>query len=156
MADMLVKLFALPDRDDVLPQVAAMGVTIRRPMAYERQTLIQWVSKHFNDLWAQECAGAFGRQPVGCHIAVQADTLAGFCCVNCTYQNFAGPIGVLPRSRSRGIGRALLWSALNDLIHQGYAYAVIGDAGEPAFFEKTVGAIEIIGSKPGSYPPRLK
>lgn len=155
MADMLVKLYALPATDPAPGQLEDQAVVVRRPMVYERQTLIQWVSKHFNTLWAQECASAFGGQPVGCHIAVQAGAIVGFCCVNCTFKNFAGPIGVLQHLRGRGVGRALLRSALNDLQQQGYAYAIIGDAGEPGFFEKAAGAVEIAGSKPGPYPPKL-
>jgi hypothetical protein len=39
---------------------------------------------------------------------------------------------------------------------KGYGYAVVGDAGATAFFEKTVGAVEIPGSTPGVYGTQIK
>jgi hypothetical protein len=38
----------------------------------------------------------------------------------------------------------------------GYAYAIVGGAGESRFYAETVGAIEIPGSTPGIYRDRLK
>lgn len=155
MADMLVKLYALPATDHDIDPLDGMGITVRRPMVYERQALVKWVSNSFNSQWSQECAFAFSNHPIGCYIALHDGALIGFCCVNCTFKNFVGPIGVVKQQRRRGVGRSLLWSALYDLRLQGYAYAIIGDAGEPGFFEKAVGAVEITDSKPGPYPPKL-
>ena len=38
----------------------------------------------------------------------------------------------------------------------GYAYAIIGNAGTLAFYTKTAGAIPIEGSEPGVYRGRLQ
>jgi hypothetical protein len=38
----------------------------------------------------------------------------------------------------------------------GYAYAVIGDVGPSAFYERTVGATAIPNSEPGIYAGLLK
>lgn len=157
MVDMLVRLYALPDGDEALARLSARDVTVRRPMSYERHVVVRWIDAHFNPLWASECETAFSRHPFDCHIAVQADRLIGFCCVNCTFPNFLGPIGVLDSVRGSGVGGALLLTALHDLKNRGgYAYAIVGDAGQPGFFEKVAGAVQIDGSAPGAYPPRLK
>jgi len=156
MTDMLVKLYALPLMDQGLSGLGARGVRIRRSMVYESPEVVRWVSQTFNDLWAAECDAAFGRHPVGCHIAVKDRAVVGFCCVDCTFRNFVGPIGVSRDLQGLGVGCSLLLAALSDLKHAGYAYAVIGDVGEPAFFEKAIGAVQIADSTPGPYPPRLK
>jgi hypothetical protein len=49
----------------------------------------------------------------------------------------------------------MLLSALNELFLSGYAYAIVGDTGQPAFFKAAVGAIEISDSSPGPYPVRI-
>jgi len=156
MTDMLVKLYELPEFDIRLSRLEEAGIIIRRPMAYERHQVIRWVADHFNDLWASECAVAFGHAPADCHIAVRSDRIVGFCCVNCTFRNFLGPVGVAADSRGAGVGGSLVWAALNGLRHEGFAYAVIGDAGEPDFFKKACGAVEIAGSTPGPYPGRVR
>jgi len=38
----------------------------------------------------------------------------------------------------------------------GYAYAIIGDVGPSAFYERTVGAIQIPDSAPGIYAGLLQ
>ncbi len=156
MTDMLVKLYALPDVDPNFPFLKKMGIMIRRPMAYERRLVVAWVKDNFNMLWAAECETAFSRHPFDCYIAVESDVVIGFCCVNCTFPNFLGPIGVHEKYRSTRVGSALLLSALYDLkFRGGYAYAIIGDAGQPDFFKKVAGATEIADSTPGPYPNRL-
>ena len=153
--DMLVKLYDLPDREAFVQQVRRQQIVIRRPMAYERRTVCDWVRLHYNPLWAEECAVAFGHQPIGCYIAVKEDILCGFCCLNVTYRNFIGPIGVMPRFQLKGVGRSLLLTAAGEMHRAGFAYAVIGDAGEPDFFKRAAKAVEIPDPNPGSYPPKL-
>ena len=60
-----------------------------------------------------------------------------------------------PERRQRGIGRALLLSALHAMRAEGYAYGIIGWASSVDFYRRAVGAIEIAGSEPGIYPPVL-
>ena len=153
--DMLFKLYRLPSLEASLRRSEASGIGIRRAMAYERGRVIQWVEQTFGHLWSSECAVAFARQPIGCHIAVQSQALCGFCCIESTYRNFLGPVGVEKQARGKGVGGALVLFALNELRHCGYAYAVVGDVGEPQFFKHVAGAVEIPGSSPGAYPEKL-
>ena len=80
----------------------------------------------------------------------------GFACFDATCRGFFGPIGVADEARRRGVGRALLLATLHAMSAAGYAYAIIGGAGEPLFFAKTVGAVEIPDSTPGIYRDRLR
>ena len=57
-----------------------------------------------------------------------------------------------PAHRGRGLGTALLLASLWGLADLGYAYGIIGAAGPVEFYHKTVGAIVIPDSEPGTYP----
>ena len=154
MHDMLVRLYAIPGVDDPLAACAALGVTIRRALAPERLAVVDWVRVHFASS-AAEIETAFAQVPVTCFIAVRDETMLGFACYDVTCRNFFGPEGVAAGERGRGIGRALLLSALHAQRAEGYAYAIIGGVGPAGFYEKTVGAIAIPGSTPGIYTGML-
>jgi len=152
LADLLVKLYALP-----APEAAtAAPATVRRAMAFEKHIVLAWVRAHFGDAWASECDAAFGNRPISCLLAVEDGAMVGFACHDATCRGFFGPVGVAESARRRGIGRALLLSTLHAMAAAGHAYAIVGGVGDPAFYVKTVGAIEIPGSTPGIYRDRLK
>jgi ribosomal protein S18 acetylase RimI-like enzyme len=152
MPDMLVKLYELPPLEPVLSQQRAVGVDIRRALAAEKQLVVDWVERTFNNThWTSECEVAFSRQPVSCFIAVEKEEVVGFACHDTTYKNFFGPTGVDESQRGRGLGKALLLACLHAMAAQGYGYAIIGGVGPAEFYAKTVGAVEIEGSTPGIY-----
>ena len=151
MADMLVKLYDLPQEAALLPR----GIQVRRALGPERHQVIDWVAQVFSRGWAEECALAYGRQPIACFIAHANRQLAGFCVYDATARGMAGPIGVRDRFQGQGVGRHLILTALRDMAARGYAYAVVGWAGPESFFVRTVGAIHIPGSGPGIYRDQL-
>ena len=155
MQDMLVRLYAIPGAEEALADCAKRGVTIRRALSPERAVLVDWVRAHFASS-AAEVETAFGQVPVTCFIALRNDAIVGFACYDVTCRNFFGPEGVVDNERGRGIGRALLLSALHAQRGRGYAYAIIGGVGPATFYEKVVGAIPIPGSTPGVYAGLLK
>lgn len=150
-ADMLVKLYALEADPELDRRMQAGGVTIRRALVPELQEICAWIEPRFGAGWAAEATAAIMRQPVTCWIAHEGETLLGFACHEATMKGFFGPTGVDEAARGRGIGHALLVRTLLDMRDQGYAYAIIGGAGPMAFYEKSVGAIEIPDSSPGIY-----
>lgn len=155
---MLVKLYELPDETEWKQRQALQDTEIRRAMAYEKEDVVNWVGRAFGHSapsWKSECDVAFAHTPIGCHIAVCNSVIVGFVCHDIAAKNFLGPIGVGEEMRGTGIGQLLLVTALCAMRAQGYAYAIIGQAGAPYFFSKTVGAIEIPGSTPGIYQQRL-
>lgn len=156
MPDMLVKLYELPDAAPVLAAVKEKGVDIRRAIAPEKHIVVQWVREHFNEHWASECEVAFSNHPVSCFIATEDGKMTGFACYDATCKNFFGPTGVDQSCRGKGVGTALLLSCFHAMAAQGFAYAIIGGAGPTEFYKKTVGAIEIEGSKPGIYRGMLR
>jgi GNAT superfamily N-acetyltransferase len=154
--DMLIKLYDLAPLESSLHRLADERIDIRRAMSYERTQVVRWVHNVFGQGWSDECAIAFGKYPADCFIAVNEREVCGFCCLNTTFLNFIGPIGVANAFRHRGVGRGLILAALHALRTQGYAYAVVGDVGAPEFFKSSAGAVEIKDSTPGAYPVRIE
>jgi predicted N-acetyltransferase YhbS len=66
-------------------------------------------------------------------------------------KGYFGPTGVAESARGMGLGKALLFKALEALREEGYAYAVIGGVGPREFYEQACGAVEIPGSDPGIF-----
>jgi GNAT superfamily N-acetyltransferase len=152
VADLLVRLYDLPALAPAVDAVAAGGIAVRRPAASERTAVVDWMRAHGSPGWADECAAAFARQPIACFVAVEGAAVCGVACYDAACRNFFGPELVAPDRRGRGIGRALLLSALHAMRADGYAYAIIGWADSVDFYRRAVGAVVIDGSSPGIYP----
>jgi GNAT superfamily N-acetyltransferase len=153
MADMLVRLYALPDPAAALARAARGGVLVRRAEPRERDALVAFVRATFGERWVAECLAAFDRQPIGCFVAVRGEAIRGFACHDVTCRNFFGPAGVAADDRGRGTGAALTLAALAAMREAGYAYAIIGGVGPAAFYARVAGAVPIEGSTPGIYAP---
>lgn len=154
MADMLVKLYELPDVEPALAACQRQGVVVRGALAPERPPLRRWLAEHF-PYWVEEMEISFARMPVSCFIALRDREIVGFACYDTIRKNFFGPTGVLEAERKCGVGRALLLAALHAQRSQGYAYAIIGGVGPAEYYAKTVGATLIDGSTPGIYADLL-
>ena len=148
-ADILVRLYDLPPLD--LAPLAAVGVSVRRPLAPERHLVGAWVLREFEPGWASETEVAFAARPPSCYIAVEGQDIVGFACYDVTARGVFGPTGVAAGARGRGIGAALLLASLAAMREAGYAYAVIGAAGPVDFYRRLVGGIVIPDSWPGLY-----
>jgi len=155
MPDMFVKLYQLPDVSAVLEKLKTQEITIRRPMAYEKHVLINWIEKHYGIAWASECEMAFTQHPISCFIAQHKQEIVGFSCYESTAKNFFGPMAVQENMQGIGVGKVLLITALSSMRESGYAYAVIGGVGPVEYYERVVGAEIISGSEEGVYPSPL-
>jgi GNAT superfamily N-acetyltransferase len=155
MVDMLVRLYDLPESAPLYAEMASKNITLRRVRAFEKYTIAAFVEEHFSDKWVSEVEVAMTRQPISCFIATRDKQIIGFSCYETTQRGFFGPTGVLESARGLGLGKALLFKALEGLRDIGYAYAVIGGVGPKEFYAKNCGAIEIPGSDPGTYTDLL-
>jgi GNAT superfamily N-acetyltransferase len=151
MPDLLVNLLKLPP-----PGPPVDGVNIRRAQPFEITPVRTFIEQDFSVGWADEISVGFTNQPVSVYIATRAGRVIGFAGYECTRRNFFGPTGVIESERGRGIGKALLLSALWGLRELGYVYGIIGGAGPVEFYQEAVGAIVIPDSKSGIYIDVLK
>ena len=152
---MLVRLYDLPPSGELYEKVEAQGITLRRPNGYERHIVADFVGTHFSPKWVSETKVAFSGHPVTCFIATKDKEILGFSCYETTLKGYFGPTGVAEAARGTGIGKALLFKALEAMRDSGCAYAVIGGVGPREFYEKACGAIEIPGSDPGIFADLL-
>ena len=154
--DMLVKLYALQDDHELQQKMRDQGIIIRRPLAPEKQKVIDWVKENFSMGWQSECDMCFANSPVSVFVAVKEGKIVGFACYSSVAREFFGPTGVAKDERGQKIGTALLFAALHAMRNEGYGYAIIGGAGPQDFYMKTVGAVPIEGSEPGVYYSLMK
>lgn len=155
MIDMLVRLYDLPETAPTYESVAQKGVTLRRARAFEKHTVAAFARANFSEKWVSEVEVALTRQPITCFIATRDKEILGFACYDTTMRGFFGPTGVSESARGLGLGKALLFKALEGLRDLGHAYAIIGGVGPKEFYAKNCGAIEIPGSDPGTYTDLL-
>jgi len=155
MIDMLVRLYDLPNSTPIYENVESQDIILRRPRAFERHIVAEWVGEHFSPKWVSEAKVSFSRQPITCFIATKDKKILGFACYDTTCKGFFGPTGVSEDARGTGIGKALLFKALEGLRDSGHAYGFIGGVGPKEFYAKAVGAVEIEGSDPGVYADLL-
>ncbi len=155
MNDMIVRLYDLPNWDDLCQSLLKDGIFIRRAMLFEARIIVRWVEKTYGEGWAVESETAFYRNPSSCFIATKKNEILGFSVYDCTCKNFFGPTGVIPEYRGKGIGKALLLAAFHAMRQEGYGYGIIGSAGPVDFYKKILDAQVIDKSIPGVYANRL-
>jgi GNAT superfamily N-acetyltransferase len=170
MADMLVKLYDLPPLQPALDALAAT-IQIRPARVGEEHAIVRWIEQHFSPGWSHGVAYATHRSPCSLFIAIErqmpdparadryalpAERLVGFACYDTSNRGMFGPMGVQPSHEGRGIGRALLLTALHAMWSENYAYAIIGWAGPVDWYAKLVGATIIPDSEPGPFRGSLE
>lgn len=74
MSDMLVKLYALPER----AQDTDKDYEIIRPMAPDKFRVVEWVKEHSGISAAGECDVCFSHTPVSMYIAVRGREILGY------------------------------------------------------------------------------
>lgn len=157
MADMLVKLFDMPDHSALVARLTAEGVHFRRALVPEKDIVASLAKDVFGSAgWKCEVEKAIFNTPCSCFVAVQNGELIGFSCYDTSAKGFFGPTGVHPSQRKRGIGTALLYLALKAMAEAGYGYAIIGWVSSEEYYAKAAGATVIPNSEPGIWKGMLK
>lgn len=153
MADMLVKLYPLPDAPGLEEKLLAKGIVIKKALAPDMSKIIAFAEENGHPDWADEIRVCFAQQPVSCYIAVKEKQLIGFGCYEATARGFFGPTLVKESERRQGVGKALLLKCLFSLRELGYAYAFIGCPAENAihFYEEATGGMMIPDEGHGVY-----
>jgi len=98
MQDLLVRLYDLPSRDQVLAEMSDRGVVVRAALGLDKAAVVDWVCSHFPG-WTSETEVAFGRLPASCLVATRREAIVGFACYDATCRHFLGPMGVASTPR---------------------------------------------------------
>ena len=69
MADMLVNLMKLPEKDALIAGLKKQGIQIRRPLPPDKIRIVNWVLENRSMNAASECDVCFAHTPVSCYIA---------------------------------------------------------------------------------------
>ncbi|MFI4910906.1 MAG: GNAT family N-acetyltransferase [Sedimentisphaeraceae bacterium JB056] len=155
MADLIVRLYDLPELSSSMSKMKELDIEIRRPMPFESRIVVKWVEDNYGQSWAMQAQAAFYNQPISCFMAVKNNSIIGFAAYDATCINFFGPTGVLEEYQGRGIGKSLLLQSMAAMRENGYAYAIVGGAGPIDYYKKTLDAQEIHKSTPGIYANRI-
>lgn len=156
MADMIVKLYDLPDFTQLIKELEKENIYIKRAIGPEKCFLEEWCRKNFTEHAAGEVSSGMSREPVSVIVAVKDNKPIGYACYDATAKGFFGPTGVLKEYRGKGIGKALLYTTLKAMYDVGYGYAIIGSVGPKEFYINACGAIEIPDSTPGMYANMIR
>ncbi|WP_052504379.1 GNAT family N-acetyltransferase [Rossellomorea aquimaris] len=120
------------------------AVQISPVQAEDENELLMWVEGHFGKPWSKTLLQAF--QSSGDSIPIikakEKGELIGFAAFD-VYKNkkgIYGPMGVLQATRHKGVGKGLLYHALQGMQEKGYMYAVLKEAGPIEFYEKMCNA----------------
>ena len=145
MADMLVKLYNIPNSYDIEKKLLEEGIRIKKALSPDRSKIISFSKTCAKEDYSDEVNAAFSNNPITCYIATKEKKIIGFACYEATARNFFGPMAVLESERKKGIGKALLLKSLESMRELGYAYAIIGWPAKSAigFYKKCTGAIMI-------------
>lgn len=153
MADMLVKLYDMPDSHGIEEKLLKSGIRIKKALPPDRSRIIAFSRTCAKEDYSDEVQAAFSNQPVTCYIATREKKIIGFACYEATARDFFGPMAVLESERRKGIGKALLLKSLESMRELGYGYAIIGwPAGSAVdFYKKCAGAVMIDEKSSGIY-----
>lgn len=157
MADMLVKLYQMPDPEKYYLQAKEAGVRITRALSPDFTKILDFIRKEFGEGWASETtAGLYNHPFPTCFIASKNGEIIGFADYDATARGLFGPTGVKESERGQGVGAALLMKCLEAMRDEGYSYCVIGSAGPEHFYEKCCGAVVIPGDTPNVYSRMIR
>lgn len=153
MADMLVKLYNIPNSYAIEEKLSEECIKIKKALAPDRSRIIDFSRICAKEDYSDEVNAAFSNNPVTCYIATKEKKIIGFACYEATAKDFFGPMAVLENERKKGIGKALLLRSLASMQELGYAYAIIGWPARSAvdFYKKCAGAIMIDEKSSGIY-----
>ena len=138
MPDIICPLFELPDYSGLIDQLASEGITIRAARPWEREALRTFVTERWDIGWADEASLGLARVPVSILLALKENKIIGFSAYEVSAPAYFGPTGVDTAFRGLGVGKALLYRAMDGLRELGYVYGFVGSPGPTDFYLKAM------------------
>lgn len=125
---------AVSEDEADLARLAAAGVTVHAAPAGQREAVVEFVRRQWNEQWGWEAEHA-----TGCHYARRDGEILGFAAWGARPLWF-GPMGTAETARGLGVGRVLLRRCLAEQAAAGMRSAQIGWVGPIRFYSRAVGA----------------
>jgi predicted N-acetyltransferase YhbS len=129
-----------------MPETSVIGdVMIRRANLADYDSVVSFVKAEFGDRWLRSVHNGFQQTPIPIFIAHAGNQILGFACYDVVQmkKGVFGPMGTSLHYRQKGLGKALLHNCLSEMQRNGYAYAIIDNAGPLEFYESACGAVVI-------------
>lgn len=153
MPDMLINLY---EQDYNKINKLDQSIKIKRALAPNRSKIVNFVSKNFDENFADECTASLANNPPTCFIAIKNYEIIGFICYEATAKNFVGPMGIIKSERGKGLGEVLMLTCLKSMKEMGYGYAIIGSSSmKNVKFHQHVTNAKIIESKTNGIYSRM-
>ncbi|MBT8039655.1 MAG: GNAT family N-acetyltransferase [Xanthomonadales bacterium] len=120
---------------------ADQGIDLRRARSEDREAITTMLSSHWPS-WRAEADKALENDPVTLFIAVTRAEVLGFAAwdANNRGTGWFGPMGTVEAERGQGIGRALLFHCLDDMVRGDVNAAIIPWVDPVGFYRQCAGA----------------
>ena len=87
MADMLVKLYNIPNSHSIEEKLLKEGVKIKKALAPDRRRIIDFSGICAEEDYSDEVKAAFSNNPITCYIATKEKKIIGFACYEASAKN---------------------------------------------------------------------
>jgi mycothiol synthase len=129
-----------PDQFDVsadVKRLARQGFQIKRAEAGDKDNVLTFLGAEF-PAWVGEVLECYKNHPISLYICYHQGKVVGFSAYDGNNRNtgWFGPMGVLPVTRGRGIGRIVCQLCLAEIARQGHVRSIIPWVGPVRFYSK--------------------
>lgn len=113
------------------------GFQIKRADSADTEHVLKFLGAEF-PAWVGETLECYKNRPVSLYICYHQGEIVGFSAYDGNNRNtgWFGPMGVLPITRGRGIGRILCQLCLEEIARQGHTQSIIPWVGPVRFYSK--------------------
>ena len=113
------------------------GFQIKRADSVDKERVLKFLRAEF-PAWVGEVLECYRNRPISLYICYHQGEVVGFSAYEGNNRNtgWFGPMGVLPMTRGRGIGRVLCQLCLGDIARQGHTQSIIPWVGPVRFYSK--------------------
>lgn len=117
---------------------------VRQANSSDFEKLTSFVNEEFGERWLHSVEYGFRtyKENLPIYIVEQEEVIVGFACYDVVRgkKGLFGPMGTAKQNRLKGVGNQLLHCCLHSMKQDGYAYAIVGQAGPIEFYERNCDA----------------
>ena len=88
MADMLAKLYNIPNSYEIEKKLLEEGIKIKKALSPDRSKIVDFSKTCANEDYSDEVKASFSNNPITCYIATKEKKIIGFACYEATAKKF--------------------------------------------------------------------